>query len=356
MEIMVIILIAVLTAGVALFGWIARKWKEEQRLQFENLCNRLFEEKSRRFAADAKRDIGALIEPFKGDIDNFRKKAEQMYEVEGKERASLQEQIKMMIGANAKLQEEAGQLSQALQGQAQARGNWGEMILQKILELSGLREGEDYQVQANLSDEDGRRLRPDIIVRLPGERDVIIDSKVSLVDWIEVVNADDDSARARALIAHTAAVKRHIKELSDKRYQEAEGARSLEMVFMFIPIEAAYLAALEQEGELTAWAIERRVAITGPSTLMGVLAMVDHLWRMDRHHSNAAEVFKRARAIEDKFANFADSLKNVGDSLKRAANFYEQAQGQLRTGRGSLEHRVRQLVELEGTSEEREDP
>jgi DNA recombination protein RmuC len=284
-----------------------------------------------------------LLTPLSEKIKGFQQKVEEVYVQEGKDRSALSEQVKLLMGLNQQLSDDTGKLTRALTTSAKAQGDLGEMILEKILESSGLRKDEEYFVQNSFRNEDSRQARPDVIVKLPENKHLIIDSKVSLTAYNEFVNAESDEARKLALVRHMDSVRKHIKELAEKNYQSLHQLQSIDFVCMFVPIEGAFMAAISNDSDLWGSSYERNVLLVSPSTLLFVVRTVAHLWRQERQKQNVADIVKRGAELHDKLVGFVEDLRSVGDRLEQARSSYADAFSKLSTGRGNV---IRQAVML----------
>jgi DNA recombination protein RmuC len=304
--------------------------------QFKTLANDILEEKTKRFTEQNQTNISQLLTPLSEKIKSFQQKVEEVYVQEGKDRSALSEQVRLLMGLNQQLSDDTGKLTRALTTSAKAQGDLGEMILEKILEASGLRKDEEYFVQNSFRNEDSRQVRPDVIVKLPENKHLIIDSKVSLTAYNDYVNAETDEARKFALGRHMESIRRHIKELAEKNYQSLHQLQSIDFVCMFVPIEGAFMAAISNDSELWGSSYERNVLLVSPSTLLFVVRTVAHLWRQERQTQNVAEIVKRGAELYDKFVGFVDDLKDVGDRMEQAKASYSQAFSKLSTGKGNV--------------------
>lgn len=320
--------------------------KEKLTESFENLANKIFEEKSKSFSEQSKSNLETMLNPLREQLGDFRKKVEDVYEKETRERTSLETIIKEMRHQAAEFGEKADNLADALKGDKKAQGSWGEFILEKVLEKSGLKKGREYEVQVSLKSSEGQRYQPDVIVRLPDEKDVVIDSKVSLVAYEKYYNSNDDDEREKALNQHVASIKNHIKGLSEKNYEELEGIRSLEMVLMFIPIESAFRAAVEQDLNLFTEGFDKKVILVSPSTLLVTLRTIESIWRYEYQNKNAQEIAKRGADLYDKFVLFIEALEDVGKNIEKAQEAYETAHNRIKTGKGNLIYQTQKLREL----------
>lgn len=320
--------------------------REQLSNQFKALASEILEEKAKRFTEQNQTNIGQLLEPLKVKLTEFQGKVEEVYIKEGQERSALAQQVKHLMELNRKLSDDAHNLTNALKGSSKARGNWGEMILEKILESSGLRKGYEYDVQESHTRDDGSRAQPDVIIHLPEERQIIVDAKVTLNAYEEYVNAEDDADRDLALKKYVTAVRGHIKELSDKNYHDIHGVKSLDFVLMFIPIESAFMQAISQDNNLWEDSWNRNVMLVSPSTLLFVVRTVAHLWRQEQQNRNAQEIAKRGAELYDKLVGFVEDLKGVGNRIKQAQSEYDKAYGKFVDGRGNVIRQAEMLKAL----------
>ena len=319
--------------------------REQLSNQFKALANEILEEKAKRFTEQNQTNIGQLLEPLKVKLTEFQGKVEEVYVQEGKERSALAAQVKHLMDLNKQLSDDAHNLTRALKGSSKTQGNWGEMILEKILESSGLRKGYEYDVQESHTREDGGRAQPDVIIHLPEERHIVVDAKVSLNAYEEYVNAEDDAGRDVAFKRHLSSVRGHIKELSDKNYHDIHGVKSLDFVLMFIPVEPAFMLAISQDNEMWQDAWRRNVLLVSPSTLLFVVRTVAHLWRQEQQNRNAQEIARRGAELYDKLVGFVEDLRGIGNRLNQAKGEYDKAYGKFVEGRGNV---IRQAELLKG--------
>jgi len=313
-------------------------------LQFEKIANRLFEEKSSKFVETNKVNIETLLNPLKEDINKFKTKVEETYDKESKQRFSLEEKVKDLIEQTNKVSAEANNLATALKGKPQKRGNWGEMILERILESSGLTKDREYFIQQSMKDEDGNTLRPDVKVALPDERVIIIDSKVSLVAYDKLVATENVDEQKMFLVEHLKSMYDHIAQLSSKKYDDLE--TSLDFTMMFVPIEPAYLAAVQGDSELWAYAYSKRILLVSPTNLIACLKLISDLWKREWQNKNAMEIVKKGEALYEKFVGFTKTFEEIGHSIKASQEKYAKALGQLKEGRGNLVTQAIQLKNL----------
>ncbi len=319
--------------------------KEQMRLEFQNIAQKLFEDKSQKFTTQNKTNIGEILNPLKEQLSEFKKKVEDVYDKESRDRVSLLQEIVSLKELNTKMSTDALNLTRALKGDNKAQGNWGEMVLEKVLEASGLQKGREYETQGSFANDEGKRLRPDVVVHLPDNKQVVIDSKVSLVAW-ERFCSDTDEMQEANLKQHIESLKQHIKELSAKDYANLYGINTPDYVLMFIPIEPAFLKALEVDSSLFGNAFDKNIMLVCPSTLLVTLKTIHNIWRYEHQNRNAMEIAKQAGSLHDQFVLFLDSIDDIGDKLGKAQEAYDTARKRLKTGRGNLVRRVEQLEVL----------
>lgn len=320
--------------------------KEELSNQFKTLANDILEEKSKKFTEQNQTNLAQLLTPLKTKIGDFQGKVEEVYLQESKDRSALSEQVKQLMDLNQQLSADAHNLTKALKGQTKTQGNWGELILERVLEMSGLRKGQEYDVQENHTRNDGSRAMPDVVVHLPDSRHLIVDAKVSLNGYNDYVNAEDDNGRNNALKRHLESMRAHIKGLSGKNYQLLYGLESLDFVIMFVPIESAFILGSTQDATMWQDAWNRNVLIVSPSTLLFVIRTVAHLWRQEQQSRNAQEIAHRGAELYNKFVGFVEDLTKVGERLGQAQNAYDSAFGKLTSGRGNIVRQTELLKEL----------
>jgi len=320
--------------------------REELTHQFKNLANDILEEKSKRFSEQNQQSLGQLLDPLKTKLQEFQGKVEQVYVQEGKDRSALAEQVRQLMELNKTVSQEANNLTKALKGSNKTQGNWGELVLERVLEGSGLRKGEEYDVQESHTLADGRRLQPDVVVHLPDDRHLVIDAKATLVAYEDYANAEDEKHRDAALKRHLDAVRSHIKGLSDKNYQDLYGLKSLDFVLMFIPIEPAFMLAVTHDRDLFMDAWNKNVLLVSPSTLLFVVRTVANLWRQEAQTRNAQDIAKRGAELYDKLAGFVEDMESLGTRLNQAQKDYDGAINKLSTGRGNLIRQAEMLKKL----------
>ncbi|WP_413665598.1 DNA recombination protein RmuC [Microbulbifer sp. CNSA002] len=326
-----------------------RKLMEQMRIamgeQFENLANRIFEEKQQSFVRRSEDSLRKSLDPLERQLGDFRKRVEHVYDRENAERNSLLGQIKALREQTQRISDEALNLTSALKGDRKIQGNWGEVVLERLLEESGLQKGREYETQVTLTS-DGRRRQPDVIVRLPENKDLIIDSKVSLVDYERYSSAETDEERTQALKQHVNSLRAHITGLNKKAYEQLEGVRTLDFVFIFVPIEAAYMLAMQADPDLFRFAYEKQIVLVSPTSLMATLRTVENIWRYEKQNKNAEKIADEAGKLHDQFAMVLESLDVLGDRLRQADDAYQQTYKRLATGRGNAVKRIDSLRKL----------
>lgn len=310
----------------------------EQRLseQFENLANRIFEQSNRRVDEQNRQSLHGLLTPLREQLDGFRRQVQESFGQEAKERHTLAYEIRSLQEMSGRMMQEAVNLTRALKGDNKTQGNWGEVVLTRVLEASGLREGHEYETQVSINTDANSRMQPDVIVRLPHRKDVVVDAKMTLVAYERYFNAEDDYTREAALQEHIAAVRNHIRLLGRKDYQQLPGLRSLDYVLMFIPVEPAFLLALDRQPELISEALKNNIMLVSPTTLLVALRTIANLWRYEHQSRNAQHIAERASRLYDKMRLFVDDMSAIGQSLDKAQDNYRQAMKKLTSGRGNL--------------------
>lgn len=304
--------------------------------QFKNLANEILEEKSKRFAEQNQQNLDILLKPLQEKLTDFRKQVDETYQSEARERFALKQEVEKLAGLNLRMTDETRALTNALKGESKTQGDWGELVLETILENSGLRKGEEYLVQDTQTISDGSRLQPDVVIRLPESKHLVIDSKVSITAYTRYIQADDDAIKTAELNSHVLSIKQHIQGLSAKNYQDLYGVGSIDFVLMFIPIEPAFLAAMRHAPDIYQDALKKNIVIVCPSTLLATVRTVAHLWRQEHQNRNAQEIARQCASLYDKFVGFVEDLDKVGQRLEQAQISYTDAVGKLKTGRGNL--------------------
>ncbi|MBT2621970.1 DNA recombination protein RmuC [Chryseobacterium sp. ISL-6] len=329
------------------------KIQEDSKIQFENLANKILEEKSEKFTILNQSNLKTILEPFQEKIADLKNRVNEAYEQENKERFSLAEKVRELAVLNQQISEDAKKLTRALKGESKTQGNWGEMILESILEKSGLVKGREYFLEHELRDEDnkalfsefsGKKMRPDAVVKYPDERNVIIDSKVSLTAFTELVDETDPDIHAIKLNQHLGSVKNHINQLSQKAYDDY--GKSLDFVMMFIPSEPAYIAAMQADQNLWNFAYDKRILLLNPSNLITSLKLIADLWKREYQNKNSMEIADRGAKLYDKFVGFVENLEKVGKNLDQAKNVFNDAYKQLSTGNDNLINQTQKLKSL----------
>ncbi|WP_421225450.1 DNA recombination protein RmuC [Aeromonas jandaei] len=320
----------------------------EQRLsqQFENLANRIFEQNSGNFRELNQNSLDLLLTPLKEQLEGFRRQVGETHAQETAQRHSLKFELERLAELNARMTEEAAALTRALKGDSKQQGNWGEVVLARILSECGLREGHEYHTQVNIEVEKGKRYQPDVIVHLPQEKDIIIDAKVSLTAYERWYNADEELEKAVALKEHVASVRNHIRELGRKDYQQLPGVRTLDYVLMFVPVEPAFLTAMEADPSLVRYGLDNNILLVSPTNLMVALRTIENLWRYERQNQNARQIAERAGRLYEKLRLFVEEMQQMGGSLHKAQESYDKAMGRLVNGRGNLIAQVERFREL----------
>ena len=308
----------------------------ELRLQFKDLAQQIFDEKSRTFSSQNSEKLDMLLRPFRDQIDTFRQRVDTVFMEETSQRASLKQEIVHLRELNQQINEEARNLTEAISGNRQTQGEWGELVLEKLLEQSGLRKGYEYDAQKGLRDRENKLFKPDIVVHLPDGKDIIIDSKVSLSAWSRYVGAADETEQSKAMTEHLLALKNHLKSLSDKDYGSLEGITSLDFVLMFVPIDAAFIAATQAEASLISEMYSQKIIIVTPTTLLATLRIIEHIWQLERQSRNALEIANRASLLYDKLRGFLEDMDKLGKQLDTSRDSFDRAMNKLVRGRGNL--------------------
>lgn len=316
------------------------------KTQFENLAGKIFEDRSKQFAEQNKTSLDHIVTPLREQLGEFKQRIETVYDNENKDRISLREEIISLRRDTAKMNQEALNLTRALKGDKKIQGNWGEMILEKVLERSGLRKGIEYETQGAFRDDDNRLFKPDVIIHLPDNKDVIIDSKVSLLAYERYCSVDDEQERIIAIRQHTGAVREHIKSLSDKDYSGLHGIKSLDFVLLFMPIEAAFVAAFQADERLFTDAFEHKIIVVTPTTLLATLRTIENIWRYERQNENARAIAEKAGIVYDKIRGFVEELDKLGKQLSTVHTTYDGVMNKLTQGNGNLIRQASSFVDL----------
>jgi DNA recombination protein RmuC len=322
--------------------------QSEQRLttQFENLANRVFEQSGKKIEQQNKQSLEFLLSPLKQQLEGFKKQVQDSFGQEAKERHTLTHEIRNLQQLNELMTKEATNLTNALKGNNKTQGNWGEFILSQILDNSGLRLGYEYHTQVNLTNENNQRLQPDVIVHLPQGGDVVIDSKVTLVAYERYFNSDDEDIKTKAIAEHLISVRNHLKQLSQKDYHKLNGINSLDYVLMFIPVEPAFLSAIDQDPSLINDALKNNIMIVSPTTLLVALRTIHNLWRFEYQNRNAELIADRASKLYDKVRGFIEDMENLGNCLDKAQQTYQNSMNKLSKGRGNVIGQIEKFREL----------
>ena len=320
--------------------------KEVLTNQFKNLANEILEDKTKKFTEHNSQQLDALLKPLQTKLTEFKEQVSNSYEKESRERFALKNEIERLANLNLKMSDEARSLTNALKSDSKVQGNWGELVLESILESSGLRKGEEYLVQDSHTQSDGSRLQPDVIIKLPEGRHLIIDSKVSISAYTRYTEAPSSDQAEKELAAHVQSIRQHIQGLSGKNYSGITDIASVDFVLMFIPVEPAFLSALKNAPNLYQEALSKNIVLVCPSTLMATLRTVAHLWRQDQQNKNAMEIARQCANLYDKFVGFVEDLESVGKRLDQAQSSYHDAYNKLKSGKGNLIKAAERVKEL----------
>ncbi len=320
--------------------------KEQMNKEFRDLAAQVMEKNSDRFGKQQQENLSNILDPFKEQLGEFRKRVDHVYDIESRDRVSLLKEIEGLKMLNQQITEEASNLTQALKGDRKAQGNWGEVILERVLEASGLQKGREYETQMHLQSHDGNRYLPDVVIHLPENKDIIVDAKVSLSAYERYYAEEDDSLKKNHLKDHIQAIRQHVEKLSDKKYDDLKGINTLDFVIIFIPIEPAYLLAAQEDQNLFSESLARKIIIVSPTTLLATLRIVENVWRFERQNKNAEEIARQAGRLYDKFVGFVGDIDAVGLRLDQAYKSYEEAKNKLVQGKGNLVRSTERLKEL----------
>jgi len=320
--------------------------KEEIKTEFETLAKKVFEGNSQKFAEFSKENIDSMIKPLQTQISEFKKQVADTYNAESQDRAVLKNEIHTLKELNEKISKDAINLTNALKGESKQQGIWGEMVLEHVLEASGLRKGFEFEREVSLKTDDNETLRPDAIVHLPDDRDLIIDAKTSLVAYERYVNEEDTTLKKKYLDAHLESIRSHITGLSKKNYERLKGLNTLDFIFMFMPIEGALAVALEHDNSIYDNAFRNKILLVGPTTLLVAMRAVENVWKFERQNQNAQEIARRAGAMYDKFVGFSEDLLKISKQIDGIQSTFSAARNKLTEGKGNLLRQVDQLKEL----------
>jgi DNA recombination protein RmuC len=320
--------------------------KEALAEQFQNLANRIFEEKGEKLVQQNVANLDSLLRPLGERLKEFQVRVEETYDKESKQRFSLQNEIQKLVEANARMSVDTLNLTNALKGDSRTQGAWGEVVLERVLEASGLQRGREYDLQVSLEGAEGSKARPDVIIRLPENKHVVVDAKVSLTAYEAYTRAEDDAGAKRELARHVDSLRAHVKGLAEKNYQSLYGIRTPDFVLMFVPVEPAFVLALRERQELFEDAFNRNVMIVSPTTLLISLRTIASIWRYEYQNRNAQELVRQCTALYDKFVGFVADLEDIGRRLKAAQSSYDDAYGKLASGKGNLIRQVERIREL----------
>lgn len=315
-------------------------------VEFRNLANDILEEKTKRFTEQNSTRLNEILQPFNEKISGFERKVEDTYQKSLKDQTDLQAELKKLQDLNVKISQEANNLTRALKGDVKKQGNWGEMILEKILERSGLRKGIEYDTQVSLDSDDGKRIQPDVVVFLPDNKHVIIDAKVSLVAYDNLVNSEDEEMRQKYLKEHIISLRKHVKELSDKNYSNAKGIQSPDFVLMFVPIEASFSLAVQADQDIFNYAWASRIVIVSPTTLLATLMTISSIWKHENQTKNALAIADEGAKLYDKMMSLIEDLVKIGDQLDRAKDLHNETIKKAKTGSGNLVTRIEKMKSL----------
>ena len=320
--------------------------KKELKTEFERLAKQIFEGNSEKFAEFSKQNLDSMIQPLQTQIEEFKKQVSETYNTESQDRAVLKNEINSLKELNEKISKDAINLTNALKGESKQQGVWGEIVLEHVLEASGLRKGFEFEREVSLRTDDNEVLRPDVIVHLPDSRDLIIDAKTSLLSYERFVNAEDEANKAKHLAAHLNSIKAHIDELANKNYERLKEVNTLDFIFMFMPIEGALAVALEHDNNIYDNAFKKKIILVGPTTLLVAMRAVENVWKYERQNQNAQEIARRAGAMYDKFVRFSEDLIKISKQIDGIQSSFSAAKNKLSDGKGNLVRQVQQLKEL----------
>ena len=325
---------------------LLEKAREELRLQFSDLAQQIFEERSEKFSSQSKEKLESILQPFNLQMATIKKEISDIYLNDTRERTSLKHEILQLRELNQRINQEAINLTRALKGSTKIQGNWGELVQERVLEQSGLRRGHEYEIQKGFKDRDDKLFKPDVIIRLPEGKDIVVDSKVSLLSWERYCTADSEPQKSLHLVELTLAIREHITGLGQKKYWELKGLQSLDFVLMFMPIEAAFIAAFQQDDRLFNDAMANKIMVVTPTTLLATLKTIENIWRYEHQSRNSLEIARRAGFMYDKFRGFIEDMEKFGRQLEGCRQSYDSAMNKLTLGKGNLIAQAGLLTEL----------
>lgn len=314
--------------------------------EFENMANRILKERAAELSETSKKDLSAILNPLKDNIAEFKQQVHEAYSLEMRDKAGLREQLKLLTEQNARISDEANNLTKALKGDVKQQGNWGEIVLERVLEMSGLHIGREFEREAVSKDDNDANKRPDVIVHLPDNKHVVIDSKVSLVAYDRLVNAPDNAAYETALKDQVSSLKKHVNELAAKNYPNLPGLNAPDFVLMFVPIEAMFSVAVDADKNLFAYAWEKKIVIVSPTTLLATLRTIASIWQQENQTKNAFEIARLGGVLYDKMVGFIDDFQKIKRSLDAADKAYNDALGKMSTGKGNMLNTATRIKEL----------
>ena len=325
---------------------LLQRASEQMNKEFKTIAGEIFESRQQAYREESKEQLSGLLGPLNERIKEFEKRVEDTYTKESRERFSLTKEVKSLQDLNTRISNDAINLTNALKGENKTQGSWGEVILERVLEKSGLQKGREYEVQVAMRDEDGRRKQPDVVVHLPEGKDIVIDAKVSLTAYERYSSSDDGTVQQDAVKQHVQSLRRHMKNLGDKDYQQLDGIYTLDFVLLFVPVEAAFSLAVQHDGEIFSDGFENNVVIVSPSTLLATLRTIQNIWRYEHQNRNAQEIASKAGALYDKFVNFVSDLETIGTRINSVQTAYDDAHNKLVSGKGSIVKRAEGMREL----------
>ena len=325
---------------------LLEKTEQRLKLEFESLANKILEDRSEKLSNQNNGQLDAVLGPLKQQLEGFRRQVHESYTQEQSQRSALFHQLEQLQNLNLKMSEDAINLTRALKGDNKQQGNWGEVILERVLKESGLRQGHEYHVQQDLKNDEGKRFKPDVIVHLPEEKDVVVDAKMSLVAYERYFNSQDEEICQKAKQDHALSIRNHIKGLGQKDYHKLHGIKSLDYVLMFIPVEAAFLLGIEHDPDLVTYALERNVMLVSPTNLLVALRTINNIWRFEYQNQHAQKIARQAGKIYDKLCGYIEDMDKLGRAIESADKSYQQAMGKLSKGKGNLVRQAHQMQQL----------